>query len=142
MYARCVYAIPNVFAEVDPHIVTSHMSSKPSIDSAEVRRHQDQESLAVVRKLLHKRLKVGCDAEKSAGPRHWNVCLQNALWNLNSGVAGSCKGRSRTHWRISVHRQAGQSHTGKHVSTGAEVPTAKCHSWCLASVQPECKSFA
>lgn len=69
MYAQRVYAIPNVFAEVDPHSVTCHMSSKPSIDSAELRCHQDQESLAIVRKLLHKRLKVGCGAEKSEGPR-------------------------------------------------------------------------
>ncbi|KAL0054670.1 hypothetical protein WJX82_000808 [Trebouxia sp. C0006] len=34
------------------------MSSNPGIDFAEVRSQQDQEALATVKKLLHKRLKV------------------------------------------------------------------------------------
>ncbi len=79
VYARRVYAIPNVFAKIDPGVVTFHMSSKPSIDSAEVRSQQDQEALAIVRKLLHKRLKVGCDTKTSETPRDWNACLQNML---------------------------------------------------------------
>ena len=70
MYARRVYAIPNVFAKVDSRIVTFHMSSKPGTDSAEVRSQQDQEALATVKKLLHKRLKVGCDTEKSETPSY------------------------------------------------------------------------
>jgi hypothetical protein len=90
LYARRVYATPNVFAKVDPRTVTFHMSSKPGIDSAEVRSQQDQEALAIVKKLLHKRLKVGCDTEMSETPSYWNLCLQNTLWSLNCGVAGSC----------------------------------------------------
>lgn len=126
LYARRVYAIPNVFAKLDPCIVNFHMASKPGIDFAEVRSQQDQEALATVKKLLHKRLKVGCDTEMSETLSYWNVCLQNLLWSLYCGVAGSCKGRSRTYWRTFVHRQAGQYHTRKHVSAGAEVQLAKC----------------
>jgi len=85
-----VYAIPNVFAKVDSRIVTFHMSSKPGTDSAEVRSQQDQEALAIVKRLLHKRLKVGCDTEMSETPSYWNFCLQNMLCSLNCGVAGSC----------------------------------------------------
>ncbi len=70
LYARRVYAIPNVFAKFDLCIVNLHMSSNPGIDFAEVRSQQDQEALATVKKLLHKRLKVGCDTEKSETPSY------------------------------------------------------------------------
>ena len=121
-----MYATSNVFAKLNVYTVTVHMSSKPSVDSAEVRSQQDQEALATVRKLLHKRLKVGCDTTKSEAHRYWKFCLKNGLWNLICDVAGRCQGRSRPYWRVFVHRQAGQSHSWKHVSTGAEVQLAKC----------------